>query len=161
MLLGPHRDGAQAIVPPGVLVRTPATDHLAEYDNEGWRRLTWHFQTRNSQSIDARRPASLRRVSGQEAIGEVHRLTPDHDWWLRVQLQQQSQAILLLLDYDALDADELAALRAELDDLLLDCVAVYGESWVKADLAPGSVELRASEEAMTGTRSGRRRASQS
>lgn len=140
MLLGPHQEGAQAIVPPGVLVRTPEEEGT-EYDNQAWRSLIWHFQLHDHRSIDARRPATLQRISSQVAVRQIRRHAPEHALWLEEQLRQQSRAILLLLDYGA-PGEDLGALRAELDDLLLDCVAVYGETWVRENLAPRPVELR-------------------
>jgi hypothetical protein len=128
LLLGPHREGAQAIIPPAVLARTPDFDD-DEYSDDGWRHASWAFVPGDTTRIDAHRPQKLRRFGLVEVVKFVAHETPEHDHWLQDEIELRARCLAALIRYADTDADRLCGMQFELDELKLDCALYYGRSW--------------------------------
>lgn len=130
LLLGPHADGAQAIVPPAVLARTPASSD-AEYSEAGWRLAVWRFAPEGDALVEAHRPQRLEAIDLNAAITLVRREAPAHEQWLRGQIELRAQCLGVLIRQASVDGWRLRELRTELDDLLLDATCRIGAAWVR------------------------------
>ncbi len=127
LLLGPHHVGAQAVIPPAVLTRTPV-DHEDEYSDIGWRVATWRFAP-GATRVDAHRPIDLHRLPLLDVLAFIRRETIAHEAWLHEEIQLRARCLATLIRYADTDAQTLITLRLELDDLLLDCAAAFGQHW--------------------------------
>jgi hypothetical protein len=140
MLVGPHGHGAQALVPPGVLVRS--IDELSEeYDEREWRLIEWKSHSTDPRGIDARRPSRIERVDSACAILFVTTVAPENLEWLKTQMMLRALALEALVE----PADETLSTHSheEFDDLLLDCSQAFGERWVIRNLARRAIDIYA------------------
>lgn len=134
LLLGPHREGAQAIVPPGAFIRMPLNregfPEDREYSEEGWRVAIWIFTDIDDGSIDARRPHKLFQTGIVDVTQRIRFETPEHEPWIRDEIRQRGLSLRMLLEHASSPADDLASYRSELDDLLIDSSELFDSNWV-------------------------------
>lgn len=134
MLVGPHDIGAQALVPPAVITRAPLSFLQSHSEDERWRLAVWSWEDIEHSHVSAA-PVSLESITLLAAIELVRDVAPHHLPWLEKQIELRAQCVSVLLNnYVDGEAAELNALRAELDDLMLDCTASFGGPWAR-DLA--------------------------
>jgi hypothetical protein len=131
MLVGPHPAGAQALIPPAVITRTPTSSAEAHSD-AGWRLGTWSMDDIERSHVAAA-PISLETISLLDSVQLVQQDAPNHRGWLENQIALRATCLsVLLTSYVDADAAELSWLREELDDLMLDCTSVFGGGWTRA-----------------------------
>jgi hypothetical protein len=136
LLLGPHEQGAQAIVPPATLARTPR-DSDDEYSETGWRLSVWEFLDDRQAYIEGSRPLSLTPISFDQAVGLVRSEAPEYEEWLVRQVDQRILCLTVLVEHaDPGEERQAVGWKAELDDLLLDATRAFGEAWVRRTVAP-------------------------
>jgi hypothetical protein len=134
MLVGPHRLGATAFVPPGVLCLTPA-DREDRFAAGGWRQVIWGRDDGGNVLIDLQRPLELREIDVCEVSVNITFLSPGHRPWLLRQIQLFAICLdNLMVDGVQRSHDELVDLMAERDALRLDATRVAGERWVRTTL---------------------------
>lgn len=135
LLLGPHEHGAQAIVPPGVLARTPRSWE-SEYSEVGWRLSIWEFLDEQSAYVEGSRPQRLTQPTFPAVVALVRERAPAYEDWLVRQVDQRILCLAVLIDNSQPDSEERTDWRVELDDLLLDATQAFGGSWVRHSIAP-------------------------
>ncbi len=133
MLVGPHTEGAQALLPPAVITRAPISSPQTHCD-AGWRLGTWSKEDIELSHVAAA-PISLELICLLDAVALVQEHAPEHRGWLEKQIALRAACLSVLLNsYVDADAAELSVLRGELNDLMLDCTSIFGGAWVR-DLA--------------------------
>ena len=89
LLLGPHSEGAEAIIPPAVITRGVAGSEEEENDEfsvGGWRRAFWDRAEDDEKHINSRRPRQIEVIPFPRAVEIIAAEAPEHMEWLKRQV---------------------------------------------------------------------------